>query len=149
MVKIADLVTPERIVELKSTSKDDVLKEMVNVLASAPEVHDRDALLQAILDRENILSTGIGLGIAVPHAKIASVDNIVAALGKTKKPIAYGALDDQPVNIVVMIGANDSQQSHYIRALARVTLLLKNETIRKAIIGAENTESIYNILKEY
>ncbi|MCD6404854.1 MAG: PTS sugar transporter subunit IIA [Planctomycetes bacterium] len=149
MVRIADLVTPERIVELKSTSKDDVLKEMVEVLASAPEVHDGDALLQAILDRESILSTGIGLGIAVPHAKIASVDNIVAALGKTKKGISYGALDDKPVNIVVMIGASDSQQSQYIRALARVTLLLKNETIRNAVVGAESPESMYDILKEY
>jgi len=149
MVRLAELITAERVVNLKGTSKDDVLEEMVDVLARAPEVKDRDAFFQAILDRESILSTGIGLGIAVPHAKIHSVENIVAALGKTTRGIRYGALDDQPVHIVVMIGANDSQQSEYIRALARVTLLLKNEKIREAIVQAENPESIYDIIKEY
>ncbi len=149
MVRLAEMITPDRIVELKSTTKDDVLDEMVEVLARAPEVADKKAFFQAILDRESILSTGIGLGIAVPHAKIGSVENIVAAIGKTKRGISYGALDDQPVHIVVMIGANDDQQSDYIRALARVTLLLKNEKIRKAVVEAETPENIYDILKEY
>jgi mannitol/fructose-specific phosphotransferase system IIA component (Ntr-type) len=149
MFKLADLIVKERIVELKGTSKDEVLKEMVEALAKAPEVADKEAFYRAILDRETILSTGIGLGIAVPHAKISTVKGIVAALGKTKKGISYGALDDQPVHIVVMIGASDSQQSDYIRALARVTLLLKNEKIRQAIVGAETTDAVYDILKEY
>lgn len=149
MFKLADLIVKERIVELKGTSKDEVLKEMVETLAKAPEVGDKEAFYRAILDRETILSTGIGLGIAVPHAKISTVKGIVAALGKTKKGINYGALDDQPVHIVVMIGASDSQQSDYIRALARVTLLLKNEKIRQAIVGAETTDAVYEILKEY
>jgi len=149
MVKLVDLITADRVVDLKGTSKDDVLEEMVDVLATAPAVKDQAAFFQAILDRESILSTGIGLGIAVPHAKISSVDNIVAALGRTKRGINYGALDDGPVYIVVMIGANDSQQSDYIRTLARVTLLLKNEKIRQAIVSAESTVNVYDILKEY
>jgi len=149
MVRLADLVAEDRIVELKATTKDEVLKEMVEVLARAPEVGDKAAFYRAILDRESILSTGIGLGIAVPHAKIPAVKNLVAALGKTKRGIQYGALDDQPVHIVVMIGANDSQQSDYIRALARVTLLLKNEKIRKAVIEADTPEDVYDILCEY
>jgi mannitol/fructose-specific phosphotransferase system IIA component (Ntr-type) len=149
IVRLAELITADRVVNLKSTAKDEVLKEMVQVLARAEEVRDEKALFQAILDREAILSTGIGLGIAVPHAKIHSVDNIVAALGKTPRGINYGALDDHPVHIVVMIGANDSQQSDYIRALARVTLLLKNEKIREAIITSETPEQIYDIVKEY
>ena len=120
-----------------------------HALAKAPEVEDREAFLQAIIDRESILSTGIGLGIAVPHAKISSVQTLIAALGKTKRGINYGALDDQPVHIVVMIGANDAQQADYIRALARVTLLLKNEKIREAIVAAESTDKIYETLKEY
>jgi len=149
MFKLAELIAKERIVELKGTTKDEVLKEMVAVLAKASEVQDKEAFYRAILDRESILSTGIGLGIAVPHAKISSVKGLVAALGKTKKGVNYGALDDQPVHIVVMIGANDSQQSDYIRALARVTLLLKNEKIRQAIVGAETADAVYDILKEY
>ena len=149
MLKLADLITKDRIVELKGTTKDDVLEELVDALAGAQEVEDREAFFRAILDRESILSTGIGLGIAVPHAKIPSVKTLVAALGKTKRGINYGALDDQPVHIVVMIGANDAQQADYIRALARVTLLLKNEKIRDAIIGAESPDRVYDILKEY
>jgi len=149
MLKLADLITKDRIVELKGTTKDDVLEELVDALAGAQEVEDREAFFRAILDRESILSTGIGLGIAVPHAKIPSVKTLVAALGKTKRGINYGALDDQPVHIVVMIGGNDAQQADYIRALARVTLLLKNEKIRDAIIGAESPDRVYDILKEY
>jgi len=149
MFRLADLIATDRIVELKGTTKDDVLKELVEVLARASEVQDKEAFYHAILERESILSTGIGLGIAVPHAKISSVKTLVAALGKTKKGINYGALDDQPVHIVVMIGANDAQQADYIRALARVTLLLKNEKIRQAIIAAETTEKVFDILKEY
>jgi mannitol/fructose-specific phosphotransferase system IIA component (Ntr-type) len=149
MVRVADLITPDRVVDLKGTSKEEILEEMVGVLARAPEVSDQKAFLQAILERESILSTGIGLGIAVPHAKIASVKTLVAALGKTRRGISYGSLDDQPVHIVVMIGASDSQQTDYIRALARVTLLLKNEKIREAVVGAESPEKIYEILKEY
>ena len=149
MLRLAELVTKERIVDLKGQSKDEVLKELVEVLAKAQEVEDKEAFYRAILDRESILSTGIGLGIAVPHAKISSVKSLVAALGKTKKGINYGALDDQPVHIVVMIAANDGQQSDYIRALARVTLLLKNEKIRQAIIQAEAANAVFEILKEY
>ena len=149
MLRLAELVTKDRIVDLKGQSKDEVLKELVEVLAKAQEVEDKEAFYRAILDRESILSTGIGLGIAVPHAKISSVKSLVAALGKTKKGINYGALDDQPVHIVVMIAANDGQQSDYIRALARVTLLLKNEKIRQAIIQAEAANAVFEILKEY
>lgn len=149
MFRLADLITPDRIVDLNGTSKDEVLKEMVEVLDKAPEVTDKEAFHRAILDRESILSTGIGLGIAVPHAKISSVTGLVAALGKTKRGINYGALDDQAVHIVVMIGANDAQQSDYIRALARVTLLLKNEKIRTAIVNADSPNNVYDILKEY
>jgi len=149
MVRLAELITEDRIVELKGTSKDEVLKEMVEVVGRAPEVEDKAAFYRAILDRESILSTGIGLGIAVPHAKIGSVKGLVAALGKTKRGVQYGALDDQPVHIVVMIAASDGQQSDYIRALARVTLLLKNEKIRKAIIEAADPGAVYDILVEY
>ncbi len=149
MVRLADLITEDRIVELEGTSKDEVLKEMVDVIERAPEVADKEAFYRAIQDRESILSTGIGLGIAVPHAKIPSVSGLVAALGKTRRGVQYGALDDQPVHIVVMIGANDGQQSDYIRALARVTLLLKNEKIRRAIVEADDAGAVYDILCEY
>jgi fructose-specific phosphotransferase system IIA component len=149
MFRLAELITEDRIVDLKGNSKDEVLKELVEVLAKASEVEDKEGFYRAILDRESILSTGIGLGIAVPHAKISTVKSLVAALGKTKKGINYGALDDQPVNIVVMIGANDAQQSDYIRALARVTLLLKNEKIRQAIVQADTPGKVFEILKEY
>jgi len=119
---------------------------MVDLLAASPLVEEPEELHRAVLEREKILSTGIGLGIAVPHAKVPSADDIVAGIGKTEVPIDYGSIDDEPVRIVVMIAAAPYQQDDYIRALASVTLFLKNNEVRASIIAAETREEIAELI---
>ncbi len=135
-VNLSDYLTPERIVRLPPSDKEGCLSQMVSVLSQAPDIQDPDALLKAIVERENILSTGIGFGIAVPHAKIPSVARFVMALGICKDGIDFDSMDGEPVHIVVMIAGPDGQQDQYLRILARVTLLLRNDDVRRRLLDA-------------
>ena len=146
IVPLDKLLPAERVSILKGTSKDEVIREMVDLLATSPLIEDPEALHRAVLEREEILSTGIGLGIAVPHAKVPSVDDIVAGIAKTEVPIDYGSIDDERVRIVVMIAAAPDQQDDYIRALAAVTLFLKNNEVRAAILAAQTPEEIFQLI---
>lgn len=142
MHSLSELFPPERIAILKATNKGEVIREMVTLISSSPLIVDPESFYTAVMERERVLSTGIGLGIAVPHAKLESVSDIVAAFGKTAVPIEYGSIDDEPVRIVVMIGAAAHQQQDYIRALAKVTLFLKKDHVRENLLAAETPEKL-------
>ncbi|NIA20558.1 MAG: PTS transporter subunit EIIA [Anaerolineaceae bacterium] len=149
MIQLSKLLTPQRVCILKGADKESVLAELVDRLATSSAVHDPETLLEALLAREQIISTGIGFGIAVPHAKIASVDDVVLAVGVSLAGISYGSLDDKPVHIVVMIVAGAGQQDQYIRTLARVMLVLKNPKNRERLVVAGNAADVYEILAAY
>lgn len=147
--KLSEMITEERIVTLKSTDKEGVLKELCEVIARSPEITDKDDFYQAIVEREKILSTGIGLGVAVPHAKIASVKDFIMAIGVSEEPIDFDALDGKPVHIVILIGASDAQKDLYVRVLAKVAMMLKNQEVREKILKAKQPSDIMNILREH
>ena len=147
-MSISDMLSVDRIVDLKATEKEGVLRELVDVLATAPEITDRQAFLKAIMEREEIMSTGIGIGIAVPHAKIPSVKDFVMAIGRAKQGIDFEALDERPVYLVVMIGASDQQKDEFLKVLAQVSLLLKNRGLRKWLMEAEGAQEIMALLAD-
>ncbi len=147
MEKIAKMLAPERIIKIKSTNKKDVLKELIEVISTAKEITDKDDFFKEIIKREKILSTGIGLGIALPHVKIPSVKDFVIAIGTSKKGVEFDSLDNKPVHVVVMIGSSDKQKDIFLKVLARVTLLLKNKNLRDAIINAKDSNQIMELLK--
>ena len=148
MKSLVELISPDRIVTLKSKTKEEALRELVEVISRSPRVRDKEELLKAILDREKIMSTGIGLGIAVPHAKLDSISDFVIAMGISKEGIEFNALDDKPVYIIVMI-AGPNQQTMYLRTLAKVTLLLKNRKIRRGIINSKSPEEVMDIIRGF
>jgi mannitol/fructose-specific phosphotransferase system IIA component (Ntr-type) len=145
---ITTLLAAERIVHLKDTTKDDCLKTLVRVLAKTPQVTKEKELLKAISDRERILSTGIGQGIAIPHAKIDSVSEFVAAIGISKAGIPFDSIDDKPAHLIVMIAGPEGQSERYLRILSRFTAILKPETTRSRIIEAKKAEQVLEILRE-
>ena len=149
MPSLVDLINESRITILKSITKKGVLKEMVDLIASSEKIMDKNEFFEAISEREEIMSTGIGLGIAIPHVKIHSVTDLVMAMGISKEGIEYDALDDKPVYIIIIIGASENQQNEYVQTLARVTLFLKNPRIREEIRSAKDIKTIYNIIKNY
>jgi len=143
---LSDLISPDRIVWLSSDTKEEVLRELVDVISRAPQIGDRDELLKAVLEREEIMSTGIGLGIAVPHAKIGSVSDFVIAIGISRKGVEFDSLDNKPVHIVVMIAGPADQQDRYIRILAKVVLALKDPKVRETVLKAETPQEVLRAL---
>jgi len=135
-------LTAERAINLQATDKPGALDELIDTIAAAPEVHDKDALWRAIHDRESMMSTGIGVEIAVPHAKLVTVADFVMAVGIMPDGIAWDSIDGTPVKIVVMIAGPDNRQEDYLRILSRVVLLLKNPKNREHLLAAKSAEEI-------
>lgn len=148
MIRLADYLAADRVVDLASRSKDAALMEIVETLASAPEVSDRERLLAAVLEREKIVSTGIGLGVAVPHAKIPEVSEFVVAYGRSKEGVDFGSIDDRPVHHVVLIVGPPDRQQRYLQFLATVTLKLKQPELRDALEKAPDAAGLFAVLSK-
>jgi len=148
MRKLSEMITKDRIVDIKGKSKQDVLKELVDVIAKAPEVTDKNDFYISIMKREKIMSTGIGIGLAVPHVKIDSVKDFVMAIGRTKEGIDFDSLDGKPVHLVIMIGANTEQRDDYLKVLAKISLLLKNADFREKLTHALTADEIMQLLED-
>ena len=148
MKKLVDMISKDRIIDLKGKNKQDVLKELVEVTGAAPEVNDKNDFYISIIKREKIMSTGIGIGLAVPHVKIDSVKDFVMAIGRKKEGIDFDSLDGKPVYLVIMIGANTNQRDDYLKVLARISLLLKNQEFRNKMINAADAGEIIALLKD-
>lgn len=142
MIEFEKMIDESRVIDLKATNKEDALRELVDVLSTSPDVTDKEELLNAIFEREKVISTGVGIEVALPHVKIPSVKNFVIAIGRSHKGIDFESLDDKPVYIVVMIGANDKQAGDFLKVLARLVLKLKNRSFRKQVMFAPNSKRI-------
>lgn len=145
-LQIRDFIDLKRIKILEADNKKDALNEMIELISSSEYIKNISAFKKAIIKREALMSTGIGLGIAIPHAKISECDDFVIAIGKLKNPIDYDSLDNKPVNLIFMIGASDTQDKEYIRLLSRLVLRLKDDTILKQLINATNEADILSII---
>lgn len=148
MRNLSEMITKERIVDLKGKAKQDVLQELVDVISTAPEVTDKNDFFISIMKREKIMSTGIGIGLAVPHVKIDSVKDFVMAIGRKKEGIDFDSLDGKPVYLVIMIGANTEQRDDYLKVLAKISLVLKNPEFREKMMNAPNADAIVELLKD-
>lgn len=142
MIDFDKMLDESRIVDLKATTKEEALRELVDVLASSPNVTDREDLLRAIFEREKVISTGVGIEVALPHVKIPSVKDFVIAIGRSHKGIDFDSIDEKPVYIVVMIGANDKQAGEFLKVLAQLVLKLKNHAFRRAVMFAKSPKRI-------
>jgi PTS system nitrogen regulatory IIA component len=144
---LSDVLTPQRVLILESATKTEALRALADSLGTAPQIQDRDALLQGILYREELMSTGIGMGIAVPHVRLASITGPVMSAGICRTPLVdYESLDGVPVRLIFMIAAGQHQHAEYLRLLSSLSLRLKDEKLRNALISAPDTMSFYNTL---
>ncbi len=139
------ILSPERVVFFDTAEKESALKTLCAVLGTSPLIHSEAELERAVFQREELMSTGIGFGVGVPHVRLASVDDLVMALGIARKPLDdYSSLDETPVQIVCMVAASATQHPQYIRALSAISSRLKDETVRKALINAKDAISVFN-----
>ena len=132
--------------DLRGNDKDEVLAEMVDLLAASGHIRDKDAVLKAVTDREKRMSTGMQNGIAIPHGKTDSVDCLVAALGIKREGIDFGALDGQPSTIFVMTVSPDSRTGPHIQFLAEVSRPLNDASVRAKILSASTREEVLKLL---
>ena len=132
--------------DLRGNDKEEILAEMVDLLAASGHIRDKEAVLKAVTDREKRMSTGMQNGIAIPHGKTDSVDCLVAALGIKREGIDFGALDGQPSTIFVMTVSPDSRTGPHIQFLAEVSRPLNDASIRAKILSAASREEVLRLL---
>lgn len=133
---------------LSSGDKFSAIEELALVFKNSSVCSDLDSLISALKEREEIMSTGIGFGIAIPHAKIPCVSNIAFAVGVSKSGIDFDSMDGKPVHLIILVAAGAEQHKDYLSLLSSVMALLKKDGIKEKIINAKSTEDIFSIITE-
>lgn len=149
-MKITELLTKHTIkLQLDSQQKEAVIEELVTVLDTAGKLNDKEGYKEAVINREKQSSTGIGEGIAIPHAKTASVKEPAIAFGRSTAGVDYESLDAQPSHLVFMIAATEGANNTHLEALSRLSTLLMREEIRKQLLEAATEDEIIEIINTH
>ena len=148
-MRISDFLTENRVVILKGGTKSAVIEEMIDSMADSLEGISREILADAVYKREGLMSTGIGLGIAIPHVRLEGIINAYASVGISREGIGdYESIDGEPVNVIVLIAAPQGRHDIYIKLLAKFVNLLKEPSLIRRLIDAETTSEIFSALTE-
>ena len=146
-MKLEDVVLKECCFHLSESNKTEVLIEMMECLHKSGYVDDLDSLKKEIFYREQLMSTGIGVGIGIPHVRLKGIENPLIAVGLKKSGISdYESIDKEDVRIVVMIIVGEFQHKEHIRLLSQIMEKLKEKEARETLIQAESSEEIYSFL---
>jgi len=128
---------------LHATTRDEALRSLVDLLDAQGALQDKEEYFQAILEREKIVSTGVGMGVAIPHAKLEKYDDFFIAIGiQQGKGIEWNSLDGAPVRLIIMIGGPARQQTEYLYILSKITMAIKDEERRKKLLKAKNAQEV-------
>ncbi len=133
-------------VELNGNTKNEIIEEMIDMMVADGKIQNRGQALQAVVERENKMSTGMQHGIAIPHGKTNAVDELVVAMATKKKGIDFGALDGKPCRIFVMTISPMAKSGPHISYLSDISKLLNNADIREQLLNAETEEEMKRIL---
>ncbi|MBT3394183.1 MAG: PTS sugar transporter subunit IIA [Waddliaceae bacterium] len=144
MVKISDYITKDLIVVLDVATRKETIDALVDTLDAAGKLEDKKAFSDAIHVREDSVSTAVGRGIAIPHAKLQEYGSFFIAIGIIKEGVDWHALDGKDVTIVFMVGGPDDKQADYLQILSKITFAVKDKKIRKAMME-ESPEDIINL----
>jgi len=147
--KINQLLDPERIeIALPAQSKSDVINALVDLLQGHEAIGSLEAVRTAIFEREQVMSTGVGKGLGLPHAKTQAAIETVAAFATTAEPVDFGSIDDTPVRLVLLLVGPESDKSQHIKILGRVSRLISRDPTREALLDASSSQEVLDILKE-
>jgi fructose-specific phosphotransferase system IIA component len=133
-------------VPVESRDKGGVIAELVDLLDASGLLSDRDVVLQAVLTRERIQSTGTGAGIAIPHGKCKAVSELVMAIGIAREPIEFESIDGKPVRIILLLISPADQTGPHIQALARISRLMLNTDFKQKLEKAASAKEVYELL---
>jgi fructose-specific phosphotransferase system IIA component len=148
-MKVSELLKPEFIIsDLKGESKEEIINELVDLFKDDPRVEDIEKVRSAVLEREKVMSTGVGKGFAIPHGKTNAVKEIIGAFGKIKDGIDYESLDGNPVNLVFLLVGKDNLISTHIKLLSRISRLMNKDDFRHRLVEANSADEIVKLFSE-
>ena len=148
-MKITDFLTVETVIpELKGRDKNSVLEEMAKWLAAHHRHLDPARVLKVLLDRERISTTAIGEGVAIPHGKLAEVDRVVGVFARSAEGVDFASLDNEPTHLFFTLIAPEDAAADHLKALARISRLLKDRGFRTRLMLGENSQQIFDIIAE-
>jgi len=150
MARISELLPRSAIVlNLQSKEKFEVINELVRPLVATGAVTDEPEFVSAIVRRENMESTGIGLGVAIPHARTRAVSSIVLAFGRSDAGVDFNSLDGKPSHLIFLIAAPEEQKTEYIMTLARLSKLLRMDEVRIGLNKAGSPDDIARVILQH
>jgi fructose-specific phosphotransferase system IIA component len=148
VVEIHRLLSEDSIrLGLPAETKDEVIDRMVDLLRGHRSVRNLDAARVAVFDREHVMSTGVGKGLALPHAKTDAVDETVAAFAVTRHPVEFGSIDGEPVRLVFLLIGTESAKSQHIKLLSRISRLMNQDSFRTQLLEATTRAEVMQIFE--
>jgi len=146
-MQIADFITLDRVqARMRSVNKEDALVELGELVSSGRGVEVRDAIIHVLKVREQLASTGIGEAIAIPHGKLNEVDSLVVGLGRSPEGVEFEAVDGKPTRLFFVLVAPENSTGIHLKALARISRLCKEPGFRSGLLGADDSQEMYNLL---
>jgi PTS system nitrogen regulatory IIA component len=148
-MKIVDLIQRDMIVPvLQATDKKGILEELASHIATRNGKIDRASLARVLIDREQLASTAIGEGVAIPHGKLGAVSEIVACLGRAPGGVDFESMDGQPTFLFFVLVAPETSTGAHLKALARISRVFKDGEFRRRLLGASSAEAMYQVVAE-
>ena len=148
-MKICELLNDSKIIlDINSKDKLGAINELIDLFKDDERIVNIELFKKAVFDREKIMSTGVGKGFAVPHAKTNSVKDVLIAFGRCKEPIPFESLDGQPVDLIILLAARENQVAPHIRLLSRISRMMNSDEFRESLKKAADKEEIMKIFCE-
>jgi PTS system nitrogen regulatory IIA component len=148
-MKIVDLIKREMVVPaLQATDKRGILEELATYMAGHHPRIDRATLSKVLIEREQLASTAIGEGVAIPHGKLSAVGEIVACLGRARNGVEFDSMDGQPTFLFFVLVAPESSTGAHLKALARISRVFKDPEFRRRLLAADTGELMYNVVAD-
>ncbi|MBY0510131.1 MAG: PTS IIA-like nitrogen regulatory protein PtsN [Rhodospirillaceae bacterium] len=147
-MEISDLLQPEAVISgLKASSKKQALQELAKHAAQITGANDR-RIFETLLERERLGTTGVGNGIAIPHGKLADFKRLYGVFARLDRPIDFEAIDEQPVDLIFLLLAPEGAGADHLKALARVSRLLRDASVCEKLRGADTADGLYMLLTQ-
>lgn len=148
-MKVSELLKPEFVIpQLKGETKEDVINELIDLFKNDPRVEDIEKVRTAVLEREKVMSTGVGKGFAIPHGKTNAVKEIVGAFGKISEGVDYDSLDGNPVQLIFLLVGKDNLISTHIKLLSRISRLMNKDDLRHRLTEANTADDIVKLFSD-
>ena len=147
-MEIEDLITPDHVIaRLKASNKKQVLQELAKRAAELTGLHER-AVFDVLLERERLGTTGVGNGIAIPHGKLPEVKGLFGLFARLEESVDFDSIDEQPVDLIFLLLAPEGAGADHLKALARVSRLLRDRTVCEKLRGTDQPDALYALLTD-